>query len=306
MISSLIGAVELGLLYALLALGVYITYRILDFPDLTVDGSFTTGGGIAAVMISHGYNAWLSCIVAFAGGIAAGLCTGLLHTKGKINGLLSGILMMIALHSINLRIMGKPNIAIIDADTVLTSVNPWIVLGSMLIIVLLLMNWFFRTDVGLALRATGDNDRMIRSFGANTDTTKIIGVSLSNGLVALSGALIAQQSGFADITMGVGMIVVGLASVIIGEAVFGARNIIHATISVVLGAIVYRIVVALALRVEWLDASDMKVITAVIVIVALVFPTASRSLKQKKMAKKRTEEITGALSKEFTGGDLRA
>ncbi|MWV43258.1 ABC transporter permease [Paenibacillus sp. HJL G12] len=307
MLSSILGAIELGMLYALMALGVYITYRILDFPDLTVDGSFATGGGIAAVMISHGYNPWLASVVAFAGGIAAGVCTGLLHTKGKINGLLSGILMMIALYSINMRIMmGKPNIAMIGVDTVFTSINPWILIPLVVIIVLLLMNWFLHTDLGLALRATGDNDRMIRSFGANTDTTKIVGVSLANGLVALAGALIAQQSGFGDLNMGIGMIVIGLASVIIGEAIFGARNVIQATIAVVLGAIIYRIVVALALRVGWLDASDLKIITAVIVIVALVFPTASRSIKQKKLAKRRTAELTGALQNGAAGGDLHA
>ncbi|MCJ8010920.1 ABC transporter permease [Paenibacillus sp. KQZ6P-2] len=307
MLSSILGAIELGMLYALMALGVYITFRILDFPDLTVDGSFTTGGGIAAVMISHGYNPWLASVVALAGGLTAGACTGLLHTKGKINGLLSGILMMIALYSINMRIMlGKPNIALIGVDTVFTSVNPWILIPVIVIIVLLLMNWFLHTDLGLALRATGDNDRMIRSFGSNTDTTKIIGVSLSNGLVALAGALIAQISGFGDLNMGIGMIVIGLASVIIGEAIFGARNVIHATIAVVLGSIVYRIVIALALRVGWLEASDLKIITAVIVIVALVFPTTSRAIKQKKLAKKRTAELTGSLQKGVVGGDLHA
>lgn len=307
MINSILGAIELGMLYALMALGVYITFRILDFPDLTVDGSFATGGGIAAVMISHGHNPWVASIVALAGGLAAGACTGLLHTKGKINGLLSGILMMIALYSINMRIMmGKPNIALIGVDTVFTSINPWILIPVVVIVALLLMNWFLHTDLGLALRATGDNDRMIRSFGANTDTTKIIGVSLANGLVALAGALIAQQSGFGDLNMGIGMIVIGLASVIIGEAIFGARNVIHATIAVVLGAIVYRIVVALALRVGWLDASDLKIITAFIVIIALVFPTASRAIKQKKLAKKRTAELTGALRKGAAGGDFHA
>lgn len=308
MLNSILGAVELGLLYALMALGVYITFRILDFPDLTVDGSFTTGGAIAAVMISHGANPWLASFVAFLGGLAAGICTGLLHTKGKINGLLSGILMMIALYSINMRIMsGKPNIGMLGVDTVFTSINPWIFLPILSIVILLLMNWFLHTDLGLALRATGDNDRMIRSFGANTDTTKIIGVSLSNGLVALSGALIAQHSGFADISMGIGMIVIGLASVIIGEAIFGARNVIHATIAVVLGSIVYRIVVALALRVEWLDTSDLKIITAVIVIAALIFPTASRAIKQKKQAQKRTAELSGlrdVSNSRTLGGDL--
>ncbi|MEC0370531.1 ABC transporter permease [Paenibacillus chibensis] len=305
MLSSLLGAIELGLLYALMALGVYITYRILDFPDLTVDGSFTTGGAIAAVMITHGYNAWLASLAGFMGGVAAGACTGLLHTKGKINGLLSGILMMIALYSINMRILGKPNIAIMDESTVF-DINPWILIPLVVFVVLLVMNWFLHTDLGLALRATGDNDRMIRSFGANTDTTKIIGVSLANGLVALSGALITQSSGFADGSMGIGMIVIGLASVIIGEAIFGARNVIHATIAVVLGSVVYRIVVAFALRVEWLDASDLKLITAIIVIFAMVFPTASRAMKQKQQAKKRSAELIAALHKSSAGGDLHA
>ncbi|MBB3126067.1 putative ABC transport system permease protein [Paenibacillus rhizosphaerae] len=307
MLDSLLGALELGLLYSLMALGVYITYRILDFPDLTVDGSFTTGGGIAAVMITHGYNPWVASLAAFGGGLLAGICTGLLHTKGKINALLSGIIMMIALYSINMRIMGKPNTSLLGESTVFSSVNAFITMPIAVILILLLLNLFLRTDLGLALRATGDNARMIRSFGANTDTTTVLGVSLANGLVALSGALVAQQSGFADISMGIGMIVIGLASVIIGEAIFGATNVIHTTISVVLGAIVYRIVVALALRVEWLDTSDLKLITAIIVIIALVLPTARRALRQKQLAKRRTEELSsqlGSRTSRTVGGDF--
>lgn len=307
MLDSLLGALELGLLYSLMALGVYITYRILDFPDLTVDGSFTTGGGIAAVMITHGYNPWVASLAAFGGGLLAGICTGLLHTKGKINALLSGIIMMIALYSINMRIMGKPNTSLLGESTVFSSVNAFITMPIAVILILLLLNMFLRTDLGLALRATGDNARMIRSFGANTDTTTVLGVSLANGLVALSGALVAQESGFADISMGIGMIVIGLASVIIGEAIFGATNVIHTTISVVLGAIVYRIVVALALRVEWLDTSDLKLITAIIVIIALVLPTARRALRQKQLAKRRTEELSSQLGNRTSrtvGGDF--
>lgn len=287
-------SVELGLLYALMALGVYITFRILDFPDLTVDGSFTTGGAIAALMISGGASPWLATLCAFAGGLAAGACTGLLHTKGKINGLLSGILMMIALYSINIRIMGKPNIAILNAETVFTGTNLLVMMIVVVVAVKLLLDLFMRTDLGMALRATGDNERMIRSFGANTDTTKVIGISLSNGLVALSGAFIVQQAGFGDVNMGVGMIVVGLASVIIGEAIFGAKTVFRATLAVLLGSIVYRIVIALALRVEWLDASDVKLITALIVIIALVVPTVQRSLKQKSVARRRSAELLSA------------
>lgn len=288
MLSSMLGAVELGLLYAFMALGVYITFRILDFPDLTVDGSFTTGGAIAAVMIAHGSSPWLATLAALGCGMAAGLCTGLLHTKGKINGLLSGILMMIALYSINLRILGKPNVSLMGDDTLISMINPLYVMPFIVIAVKLLMDWFLRTDLGLALRATGDNARMIRSFGVNTDNTTILGISLSNGLVALSGALITQYSSFADASMGIGMIVIGLASVIIGEAIFGSGSVFRATLAVVLGSIVYRIVVALALRVDWLDASDLKLITAIIVIIALVFPSLQRHFKQKTNARKRT------------------
>jgi putative ABC transport system permease protein len=303
MLDSISGAVELGLLYALMALGVYITFRILDFPDLTVDGSFTTGGAIAAVMISHGSSPLLACLAAFAGGLAAGACTGLLHTKGKINGLLSGILMMIALYSINMRIMGKPNISLLGTDTIFTSVSPMLLMIIVMVIIKLLLDAFLHTDLGLALRATGDNARMIRSFGANTHNTTIWGISLSNGLVALSGALIAQQSGFADITMGIGMIVIGLASVIIGEAIFGALSVFRATLAAILGSIVYRIVVALALQLEWLKASDLKLITAIIVIVALVLPAIRRVWKQKQLAKKRTAELALLAASTRTGGE---
>ncbi|MFF2907438.1 ABC transporter permease [Paenibacillus sp. NPDC057934] len=306
MMNSMLGATELGLLYAFMALGVYITFRILDFPDLTVDGSYTTGGAIAAVMISHGYSPWLATLAALAGGMAAGMCTGLLHTKGKINGLLSGILMMIALYSINLRIMGKPNVSLMGADLIFGSVNPLLVMPFVVLAIKLLMDLFLRTDLGLALRATGDNARMIRSFGVNTDNTTILGISLSNGLVALSGALIAQYSTFADSSMGIGMIVIGLASVIIGEAIFGSGSVFRATLAVVLGSIVYRIVVALALRVPWLNASDLKLITAVIVIVALVFPSIQRYLKQKNVGRKRTEELAEQALRSKKGGALDA
>ncbi|CAM3759401.1 ABC transporter permease [Cohnella lubricantis] len=298
MLDSIYGAIELGLMYALMALGVYITFRILDFPDLTVDGSFATGAAIAAVMITHGYHPLIATLAAFGGGLLAGVCTGLLHTKGKINGLLSGILMMIALYSINLRITGKPNTSLIGESTIFSSVasTTWlyiVVLLAVAVAFMLLLNAFLHTDLGLALRATGDNDRMIRSFGANTDRTKIIGIALSNGLVALSGAMIAQDGGYANNSMGIGMIVIGLASVIIGEAIFGAKNVVRATLAALLGSIVYRIVIALALRADWLhlNASDLKLITAIIVIIALVIPTARRALKQRSLARKRSVEL---------------
>ncbi|WP_410769088.1 ABC transporter permease [Fontibacillus sp. BL9] len=304
MMNSLLGALESGLLYALMALGVYITFRILDFPDLTVDGSFTTGGAIAAVMITGGSSPWLATIVAMIGGMVAGAVTGLLHTKGKINGLLSGILMMIALYSVNMRIMGKPNVGLLGETTVFNSISPLLLMPFIVVIVKLLLDLFLRTELGLALRATGDNQRMIRSFGTHTDNTIILGLSLSNGLVALSGALIAQQSGFADISSGIGMIVIGLASVIIGEAIFGARTVFFATLAAVLGSIVYRIVVALALRIEWLEQTDLKLITAVIVVIALVLPSVRRTWKQKNVAKKRSMEISALTDSKQVGGGL--
>jgi putative ABC transport system permease protein len=291
------GAFELGLLYSLMALGVYITFRILDFPDLTVDASFTTGAGVAAVLITNGTSPWLACLAAFGAGAAAGAITGLLHTKGKINGLLSGILMMIALYSINMRIMGKPNIGLMGTDisTVFSGVKVLILMPIIVVIIKLLLDLFFKTDLGLSLRATGDNERMIRSFGTNTDTTKILGISLSNGLVALSGSFVAQQSGFADISMGVGMIVIGLASVIIGEALFGGRTVFRATLAVILGSIIYRIIIGLAYQSEFLEVSDLKLITAVIVIIALVFPSIQKSWKQKVLARKRTAALLNSV-----------
>jgi putative ABC transport system permease protein len=303
LIDSLTGSIELGLLYALMALGVYITFRILDFPDLTVDGSFATGGAIAAILISNGTSPWLACLAALGGGLIAGVCTGLLHTKGKINGLLSGILMMIALYSVNMRIMGKPNVSLLGVETMFTVVHPLVLMPILVIVVKLLIDGFLHTDMGMALRATGDNSRMIRSLGANTDNTTILGLSLSNGLVALSGALITQQSGFADISMGIGMIVIGLASVIIGEAIFGAATVFRATLAVLLGSIIYRIVIAIALQVEWLDASDLKLITAIIVIIALVLPSVQRTWRQKNLAKKRSTHFAGTQNDNTTGGD---
>lgn len=294
---ALIGSVELGLLYAVMALGVYLTFRILDFPDLTVDGSFTTGAGIAAGMIVSGYSPWIATICAFFGGLAAGAITGLLHTKGKINALLSGILMMIALYTINFRIMGRPNIPLLNKETVfpdgeiVTYVSYALIIAPLVVLIVkLLIDWFLRTDIGMAVRATGDNPKMIRSFGVNTDNTIILGVSLSNGLVAAAGALVAQYQGYADLQMGIGMIVIGLASVIIGEVLFGHSTIARATLAVALGAIVYRIVIAIALR-YGLEPSDMKAMTALIVIIALTVPLIRKRQKEKSIGKKRSAEL---------------
>ncbi|CCE54725.1 MAG: ABC transporter permease [Corynebacterium casei] len=274
----MIGAVELGLLYAVMAVGVYLTFRVLDFPDLTVDGSFTTGAAAAGVLITNGVNPIIATGVGFVAGFIAGIITGLLHTKGKIDGLLAGILTMIGLWSINLRIMGGANIPLLSQDSVFTPLdkikNDWFVVGLLVVgavALVMLIVWFLSTDLGLALRATGDNQQMITSFGVSTDFTKTLTLALSNGLVGLCGALIAQFQGFADISMGVGLILVGLASVIVGQAVIPQRRLWLIVGSVALGSILYRLIIYVALTVG-LNPNDMKLITAVLVIAALLLP----------------------------------
>ncbi|WP_017792586.1 ABC transporter permease [Leucobacter salsicius] len=284
----MIGALELGLIYGVMALGVYLTFRVLNFPDLTVDGSFTSGAATAAALITAGQSPVLATIAGAVVGLIAGAVTGLLHTKGKIDGLLAGILTMIALWSINLRIMGTvkensavaANLPLLRAETVFTPLreagllNTWAGIGIIavgVILLKLLVDWFLSTNLGLAIQATGDNGPMIRSFGVNTDGTKILTLSISNGLVAACGALVAQYQGFADISMGVGLILVGLASVILGQAIFGQRFIWVATLAVVLGAVLYRLIIFFALR-GGLDPNDMKLVTALLVVAALLLP----------------------------------
>ncbi|WP_078548316.1 ABC transporter permease [Litchfieldia alkalitelluris] len=303
---AIFGSVEAGIIYAIMALGVYLSFRILDFPDLTVDGSFVTGAAVSAVLIINGVNPFLATLASLVAGFIAGCMTGILHTKGKINALLSGILMMIALYSINLRIMGRSNIPLLQESTVITKLTEfwkglgiddtmngllgftpktWGIIFFMLILTIaikLIMDRFLKTEVGLAIRATGDNQTMIRSFSANTDHLTILGLGISNALVAFAGGLIAQYNGFSDIGMGIGMIIIGLASVIIGEAVFGKKTIARTTLAVIGGAIIYRIVVTIALRVRFLETSDVKLITALIVIAALVLPKAIDRQKDKK------------------------
>lgn len=298
---ALMGAVEQGLLFGILALGVYLTFRILNVPDLTVDGSFALGGAVAAKLIIGGSNPFLATAVAFVVGCLAGAFTGVLHTKGKVNALLAGILTMIALYSVNLRIMGKANLPLLREETLLTYTKalgiPNLVISGVtlltgvaivfavgVLILKLIIDWFLHTDLGLDLRATGDNPKMIRSFGVNTDSTTIIGLSLSNGLVAVSGAWLAQFQGFADVGMGIGMIVIGLASVIVGEVLFGSSSIFRVTLAVIGGSIVYRLVIALALQ-AGLDPSDLKLITALIVIVALTVPTFAKGIWKKQVVR---------------------
>lgn len=304
MLAAVYGSLESGMIYALMALGVYLSFRILDFPDLSVDGSFVTGAAVAAIMIVSGIHPLWATAVALVAGFLAGCVTGILHTKGKINPLLSGILMMIALYSINLRIMGKANVPLLKEETFFTKLEalweksgiasiisvewaPLIVMTIITFFIKWLVDRFLNTEIGLAVRATGDNKRMIRSLSANTDRLTIFGLGLSNGLVALSGAFIAQFNGFSDVNMGIGMIVIGLASVIIGESIFGKRTIVWTTFAVIGGAIIYRIVVALALRVDFLETGDMKLITAIIVIFALVMPKIMDNVKEKQRRKQR-------------------
>lgn len=275
-------ALDLGLIYGLMALGVYLTFRVLDFADLTVDGSFTTGAAVSAVMITAGQNPWLATIAGFAAGFVAGTVTGLLNTKGQIHPLLAGILTQIGLYSINLRIMGKANVPMMKGvDTIMDPLRDnrlegtWVsvaVFGAVLFLVMLAFNWFLSTQIGLGMRATGDNEGMARAQGVNTSAMKVLGLALSNGLVGLSGALIAQYQGFADISMGIGLIVAGLASVIIGTAIIGSPRVWVMSLAVIIGSVLYRLFIQLALMVPWFQANDMKLISALIVLAALLLP----------------------------------
>lgn len=287
-VSIFTGVLEQGLLWGIMVLAVYLTYRILDFPDLTVDGSFTLGAAVAAHMIITGNDPWLGTMLALVCGAFAGLITGFLHTQLRITPLLAGILTMIALYSINLRVMGnKPMISLLRMDNIYTDIISWgvtkqfsvVILGAvMVLLVVLFLYRFLETEMGLALRATGDNEQMIRSLGVNTNTMKVIGLALSNALIAFSGALVAQKQGFADIGMGIGMIIVGLASVIIGEVLIGHMTLLRALVAVVIGSVIYRLVIAIVLQLG-LAPTDLKLFTAVLVALALASPVLKTYLK---------------------------
>lgn len=278
----MVTAFEQGLIFGLMALGVYLTFRILDFADLTIDGSFTSGAATAATLIMLGWPPVVATASGTVVGLVAGLVTGLLNTWGKIHPLLAGILTQIALYSINLRIMlGKSNMSLLRNNTVFTPLREAGLLGTFVSVAILAclvavfvvaLIWFLSTDLGLGLRATGDNEGMARAQGINTDAMKLIGLSISNGLVALSGALFAQYQGFADIGMGIGLIVVGLASVIIGTAIINNGRIWITAIAVVCGSIIYRLIIQAALTIPWFDPNDMKLLSALIVVSALLLP----------------------------------
>jgi putative tryptophan/tyrosine transport system permease protein len=303
--SLLIGTFTIGCILSLLALGVFISFRIFAFPDITADGSITLGGSVAATLLVRGVSPPLASLAGFAAGMLAGACTGVLHTRFKINSLLSGILVMTALYSINLHIMGKSNVPLLSVTTIATqserigtkllggatsfdlagwevSVRDASVLCAIVLAVALtgtLLYWFFRTNLGMAMRATGDNVQMIRALGVNDANMIVFGVAISNGLVALSGALLAQYQGFADVGMGIGMVVWGLASVIIGEALVGTNQLGLTIIGAVMGSVLFRLLVAVALR--WgLSPNDLKLITAGFVFCALIVP---QFLRKKRM-----------------------
>ena len=293
-------ALDMGLVFAVMALGVYISFRILDFADLTVDGSFTTGAATAAALIVAGVDPWLATGASVLVGLVAGSITGLLHAKGGINPLLAGILTQIALYSINLRIMGRANVPLLRSDTVITPLREAKLLGTpvsvlvflgLVVIVGGVIVWLLSTDLGLAMQATGDNEAMIRSLGVNTDAMKIFGLALSNGLVALCGALIAQYQGFADIGMGIGLIVAGLASVIIGQAIFGQRTVLVAATAVVIGSVIYRVVIQLALVIGF-NPNDMKLISAVLVVAALLLPQWDVVRRLRARRQERLDKLT--------------
>lgn len=284
---SFFGAIEIGLIFALVALGVYISFRLLRFPDLTVDGSFPLGGAVCAVMIVGGFNPWVATAGAIFAGAAAGLLTGWLNVRLKIMDLLASILVMIGLYSVNLRIMDGPNVPLITETTLFTLLQPDdmpdYILRPMVLLVLVVLaklglDWFFATERGLAIRATGSNARMARAQGINTGAMVLLGMAISNGLVGLAGALFVQTQGGADISMGIGTIVIGLAAVIVGESMLPSRRIVWATLAVVLGAIVYRFFIAAALNSNFigLKAQDLNLVTAVLVTLALVLPRLKR------------------------------
>ncbi|MCQ4635500.1 ABC transporter permease [Anaerovorax odorimutans] len=289
-VGALIGSVELGMIYAILALGVFLSFRTLNTPDLTVDGSIVTGAAASAMLCTLGVHPVLALVAAFIGGACAGAVTALLNTKLKIQALLAGILVMLGVYSINLRIMGnKANLPLMKSETLYTKAeelfpSQWakLLVGAIVLVVVIAIFFFFlKTRMGFALRATGDNEEMVRAAGISSDNMKLLGLSVSNGFVGLAGGLLAQYQGYCDIGMGVGMVVIGLASVIIGEVIFGTSNLLRRLIAVALGAIVYRLILAVALNLG-MQATDMKLVSAVIVVIALSMGVLGESFSARK------------------------
>lgn len=287
----------LGIIWGIMALGLYLTYRVLNYADLTVDGSLTLGGAISAVYVAAGVQPIIAILLATIGGMLAGAVTGFLHTKLRIPDLLAGILTQFALYTVNLRIMGKANFGLLNETTLFSQIkalgvpSKWVglLVGVVFVVILIILVYcFFGTEIGCALRATGNNPDMVKAMGANTKVYIVLGLVVGNGLVAMSGALLAQYQGYADINMGVGTIVIGLAAIMIGEVLFSKRTYFHRLAGVVIGSIVYRIIIAIVLRISMnsdmiikITADDMKLITAIIVVIALIAP----GLKDKALSK---------------------
>lgn len=290
------GAVSQGIIWGIMGVGVFITFKVLDYADLTVDSSLCTGGAVSAMLIGMGMHPVLTLVFATLAGMAAGAVTGLLHTKLEIPAILSGILTQLALYSINLRIMGRANVSLLGQPTMITLLDiPQAILvgGLVAVVMIAVLYWFFGTEIGCAVRATGDNGNMARAMGVNTDTMKVLGLTISNGMVGLAGALLAQYQGYADVQSGRGAIVIGLASVIIGEVLIGRRaNFAVRMGSIIVGSIVYYVIISFVLQLG-LNTSDLKLFSALVVAIALAIP----SLRQKLVLRQKLSLRGGAAGK---------
>ena len=295
----LISVLEQGMIYAIMALGIYITYKILDFPDMTVDGSFPLGASLSAVLISQGMNPYLTLLLSFAAGLMAGTITGLIHVKLKVRDILASIIMMTALYSVNLRIAGKANLPIYNYDNIYNNsltnhllggaLSPYknlIIIAIIVVIVKCVLDWYLKTKSGYLLKAVGDNETLVTSMGIDKGKIKILGLAIANGLVSLSGSMFAQQQRFFDASMGVGTAVIGLASVIIGTALFGQISVFGFSISVILGSILYKGCVAAAIRIG-LQSTDLKLVTAVLFLLILVLSSRIEKYQGRKRRKER-------------------
>lgn len=302
--SLLMSSISQGLLWSVMAVGVYLTFRILDVADLTAEGSFPLGAAISTSLIVNGIDPWLATIFAFISGMIAGFISGFLHTKWKIPALLSGIITMTGLYSINLRIMGQANLSLLGQSTLIRTVESWglqktnavLLVGAIAVsLVILILHLFFHTEIGLAIRATGDNNLMSEANGIRTNWMKVIGYMISNGLIALSGALLAQNNGYADISMGIGTIVIGLASIIIGEVFFKHLSIAKRLLTIVLGSIIYRLLILLVLQLN-VDPQDLKLFSALLLAIALRLPMFQdkilKSKKNQKSIQKKGETLS--------------
>ena len=280
----IIDAIEEGLLFSIVSMGVYITYKILDFPDLSVDGTYPLGAAITAVLLINGVNPWLAIIISAVGGAIAGGTTAFLHVKLKISNLMSGILVMIALYSVNLRVMGKSNTPLFSTKTIFknTNLKSIFIIIIMVVICKIIIDTFLKTKRGFLLIAVGDNEQVVSSLGINKNGVKVLGLMISNGLVGMAGAIQAQKYGYADVTMGQGIVVMGLATVVIGITIFGKLSLLKCTTLSILGAIIYRVAIAIALRVNF-NPNDLKLITAIIVIIALASNNVIFKFKNKKI-----------------------